>query len=92
MNQEYLGSLRHIFSNRENRDLFLELLDNDYESYDLDYLRDKPVPENVKVVLPNVIFGNLGDCAYVFLENLCKEIESDDCVQLMKMMVYMDLF
>lgn len=78
MNSEYLGALRDVFSDAENRDIFLGLLDGDYRSYELDYLRDVPVPENVKVVLPNVIFGNLGDCVYVFLENLCRE--TNDCV------------
>ena len=79
INQLYLGALKNIFNQSENRDVFISLLENDYKSYDLDYMREEPVAENVKVVLPNVIFGNLGDCIYVFLETLCRDVKTSDC-------------
>ena len=71
--------MRQVLYQSENRELFLTLLENDYKTYDIDYLRAEPVPSSVRVVLPNVIFGNLGDCIYVFLETLCKDAVESDC-------------
>lgn len=59
-----------MFKTEANREQLLVFMEEDYTSYGLSYLMPCPVHPSVKVSLPFVIFKNLSQLFYVFLDVL----------------------
>jgi hypothetical protein len=68
-------------------------MEDDYTSYGLSHLIPCPVHPSVKVSLPFVIFKNLSQLFYVFLDVLDQvPPEQDTVAHLMRLLVFANLF
>lgn len=93
LNQEYVDSTKEMFKTEANREQLLAFMEEDYTSYGLSHLMPCPVHPSVKVCLPFVIFKNLSQLFYVFLDVLDQvPPEQDTITHLMRLLVFANLF
>lgn len=77
LSDEHIETLRELFRHPRWRDCFLQLLEEDYKSYGLDYREaDEVVKKNLKVMLPDVIYENVLEAFQEFLEALRQDLIS----------------
>lgn len=71
MSDDYIETLTECFRKEESRNIFLELLENDYKSYKIDYLHPEQIElRGLKVVLPLAIFENVSEIFSLLLNQL----------------------
>ena len=77
LKDEYFEAMQHCLTNYENRETFLKMIEQDYISYNLNYMRPQEIERrNLRVVLPKVIYQNIRDIFWFFLECIKAEIIS----------------
>ena len=93
LNSEYVETAKEIFKTEAHRIQFLSFMEDDYTSYGLSHLVPCPVNASVKVLLPYVIFKNLSEIFYVFVDVLDQVPPEQDVInQLMRLFVFANLF
>lgn len=92
--------MRELFKNAAIRNNFLDLVEADYKGYGIDYRKpDVVVRTQIKVKLPQIIYGNLKELFLEFLAALYVDMKEQDKEEQMKaidsllrLLVYSRLF
>ena len=79
LSDELVFQCREMFKGKNHRDNFLDLLEDDYKGYGIDYKKaDIVVRRCLKVKLPKLVYGNLKELFLEFLSSLAKELKDED--------------
>ena len=95
MSDDYIDTISEAFKKHESRQIFFELLENDYRSYDIHYLRPEQIDiRGLKVVLPLVIFENVSEIFSILLHQIKEDFIMGQTVieQLLRLMLFAKLF
>ena len=85
LTDEHVYTIQNLFQNSLRREHLLTLLENDYQSYQLDYLQPHYINlAKIKVKLPSMIYGNLQEIFLIFLQCLSAQ-HFDQCKKLKNM-------
>lgn len=90
LNDEYIATLAKLLQQKDCREALLKLLENDYKSYEIDYMKPYEIEKrNIRVSLPYVIYGNILEIFTMFLDI---ESQNLNVVNLLKFMLFARLF
>ena len=74
--------MQQCLANSENRQYLLKLLENDYKTYGLTYMRPQEIEKrNLKVILPPRIYNNILLIFQLCLESVKKDLISPLAMQ-----------